>query len=115
MIEPLNTAEMMALAVLRRDKDSLHAARQLADLLLENVSDGRYHLLPVTKLSVSEGDVNALVYIDGKTIENDADIDAVGIKQEVSHWLRNGGHCILVGVERIELYQFKPTGPRTKK
>ena len=99
----MTTAESMALAVL---KGGLVAARALADLLMQEYSEGAKEMLPFKKLPFDVGRARVIVYLDGDTRLDER--DALPPEQAVADWLAGIGPLILCGIDRVEVYEIEP-------
>jgi hypothetical protein len=107
----------MAVAVLKGD---LIAAHALADLLMDEYSEGAKEILPVRRISMDVSHVRAIVYVRNfppavPTLE----IDGAGIKRAVREWLQgptcpegDPGPLVLINVDRVELFELPPIPPR---
>lgn len=101
----LDLAERMAVAVLRRDKESLVAARALADVLLNDIEDrqvGEVRIPPVKRFSVSSGKFKVVVYYDPNTPPEDMDV----ILAKLDSWMEDDFELLLPNDWRIELYEI---------
>lgn len=99
--------EQLALAVLRRDKDSLAAALALADAVSELHREGGMHLPPVTRITADASRLRLAVFTrEGMRVPDE---DRHRFAERLASWVRGDGGAIAVfpaGVERIELYEL---------
>ncbi len=95
----INTAEQMAIAVLKGDWD---AARQLADLLTEHVDGNTNVIPPVKKLTCTIDKIRVVLFAD----DPDADFDRETTEAAVAAWLRGERVLALRGIDRVELYEI---------
>ncbi len=101
-MKPLTTAEAMAFAVLQGD---LWAARQLADLLMEQTESGvLVESMPVR--TVRGRNVKVAIFLREGALQAEAEESMAGVQS----WLGAKGRQIIQFphfVERIEIYELK--------
>lgn len=98
----MTTAEHMAMAVLQGD---MTAARALADMLLEDIDKGV--LIPHTKKITSDiNKVRVVVFFPCQIDGIDVEIDQDGLRDAIENWITGGGPLVLVGADRLELYEL---------
>jgi len=96
----LSSAEIMALAVLRGDQV---AARQLADLLIEQWKDS-VEIPPLNTLTAKVDNIRVIVQVP-KKFPMESEIRQ-RIFQEVNRWIHEGQTLILQEGFRVSLYQI---------
>lgn len=99
----MTTAEAMALAVLKGD---IIAARQLADVLLEQYSQGHFEVPPL-KIITDHSRVRVVLYLK----DNFQAVDVIELSTIIRDWLSpnntNSPALSLIGVDRMEIYEVK--------
>lgn len=102
----LSTAEVMALEVLRSKGRDMLVARALADKVQEECSQG-IHLAPVHKITtVDRNKIRVVVFFGKEVLRGEVEIDIPAAVRAVHNWLDSGGPLMLVGVDKIELYEL---------
>lgn len=106
----LTTAEEMALLVLRRDEQSMEAARGLARYLIDETSDGSDPLPVVRRVTCPKERLRCVFFVrEGYEVCEDRNTLEEGFRQ----WVESGRPMALVGIDRIEIYEISsPTPPQ---
>lgn len=99
----LSVAEQMAVAVLKGDMD---AARMLADKLVDDIQNGVNELLPVKQIKTSVKNIRVAVYFPVTVDGHQVGVDLDNTREAVREWLEEGGPLVLLGADRIELYEL---------
>ena len=107
----MTIAEQMAIAVL---KGNMVEALVLADHLLEEYNNAKGFYLPKLKEIPYNLDNIRVVLFMRSDIEHDQ-IDFGGTERALRSWLRGGDNpFILVGVERMEIYEIRQPDNQTE-
>jgi hypothetical protein len=99
----LTTAELLALAVLRGDRD---AALPLADAVLEAHGGTSRGLPPVKRITAERSKLRVLAYVNDTAYPPNQD-DMASWREAINAWLAGERDPLfLTGVDRVELYEL---------
>lgn len=107
----IKTMEIMAIAVLKGD---FVAARQLADCLQEEYSNGAVEILPIKKITCDRNNLRIAVFVAPELVP-DIQIDKARVDESINNWLDGKCNLGLLGINRIELYEMPSSYYQLKK